>query len=107
LQKYDTKSYPTTSKYLKDAGYTITVLHDPIAWSRSNAAAKAEAQRKAQTIKMNAEKQRIAAERDALKAELRRELLEEMKAELGNKKGTSKKQGSNKAASKGEEKTEE
>lgn len=107
LQKYDTKSYPTTSKYLKDAGYTITVLHDPIAWSRSNAAAKAEAQRKAQTIKMNAEKQRIAAERDALKAELRRELLEEMKAELGNKKVTSKKQGGNKAASKGEEKTEE
>ena len=103
LQKYDTKSYPTTSKYLKDAGYTITVLHDPIAWSRANAAAKAEAQRNAQINKMNAEKQRIAAEREALKAELRRELLEEMKAELKPKKGN----GTKKGGKKNEEKTEE
>ena len=52
LQKYDTKSYPATMKYLREAGYTITVLHDPRAWMHRNAqaaeaAAKAEAEAKA------------------------------------------------------------
>lgn len=107
LQKYDTKSFPLTSKYLKDAGYTITVLHDPVEWAKRNSAVQIEAQRKAQANKAAAEKQRVEAERRALREELKKELLEEMKAELNNKKGTNKKQGSKKAASKGEENTEE
>lgn len=90
LQKYDTKVYPTTEKYLRDAGYTITVLHDPIAYSTKVAAAKATEQSKiaaakaakakaeAEALKAAAEK-KAAEEREALKNELRKELLAELK----------------------------
>ena len=71
LQKYDTKSYPATMKYLREAGYTITVLHDPVAWMQRNAQA-AEAAAKAK------------AEREAMKAEIRAELLEELKDDKKN-----------------------
>lgn len=85
LQKYDKKSYPATEKYLKDAGYTITVLHDPNVFERANAAALAEAQRKAAAAKA-AQAQAAAEEREALKAELRKEILKELKEEKKNKK---------------------
>jgi hypothetical protein len=86
LQKYDTKSYPATLKYLKDAGYTITVLHDPIKWAQQHAAAKAqaEAQRKAAQQAAAAAKQR--AELKALKEQLRKEILAELKEEKKAKK---------------------
>jgi nucleoid-associated protein YgaU len=80
LQKYDTKSYPATMKYLREAGYTITVLHDPRAWIQRNAQAAAEAA-KAQAA---AEAAKAQAEREAMKAELRAELLAELKAEKKN-----------------------
>ncbi len=90
LQKYDTKSYPATAKYLRDAGYTITVLHDPIMWQQRNAqaaaakaTAKAEAQRQAAAAKAK-------AEREAMKAELRAELLAELKGEKKSKSNNSK-----------------
>lgn len=87
LQKYDTKAYPRTEKYLRDAGYTITVLHDPIAWAKANAQAKAKID--AQRAKANAEAKAAAAkaDREALKAELRKELLAELKAAKQEKKG--------------------
>lgn len=86
LQKYDTKSYPATLKYLKDAGYTITVLHDPIKWAQQHAAAKAqaEAQRKAAQQAAAAAKQH--AELKALKEQLRKEILAELKEEKKVKK---------------------
>lgn len=88
LQKYDTKAYPNTEKYLKDAGYTITVLHDPIAWAKKNAAAAAKAAE--QRAKANADAKAAAAkaEREALKEELRKELLAELKAEKKGKNTT-------------------
>lgn len=81
LQKYDTKSYPQTLKYLRDAGYTITVLHNPVEWAKTNAAAKEqqEAQR-AQAAAANKAAQ-AKAEREAMKEEMRKELLAELKAE--------------------------
>ena len=82
LQKYDRKSYPTTLKYLKDAGYTVTLLHDPVEWEKKNEAARIDALRKQAENKVQAEKQRLKAERNALKDEIRKELLAEMKAEL-------------------------
>ena len=87
LQKYDTKSYPATLKYLKDAGYTITVLHDPIKWAQQHAAVKAqaEAQRKAAQQAAAAAKQR--AELKALKEQLRKEILAELKEEKKANKG--------------------
>ena len=85
LQKYDKKSYPATEKYLKDAGYTITVLHDPNIFERAQAAALAEAQRKAAAAKA-AQAQAAEEEREALKAELRKEILKELKEEKKNKK---------------------
>ena len=87
LQKYDTKSYPATLKYLKDAGYTITVLHDPIKWAQQHAASKAqaEAQRKAAQQAAAAAKQR--AELKALKEQLRKEILAELKEEKKANKG--------------------
>lgn len=103
LQKYDTKSYPATLKYLKDAGYTITVLHDPVKWAQQHAAAKAqeEAQRKAAqqaaaAAKLQAEREamkaklrkELQAERETMKAELRKELQEELKAEKKGKNTT-------------------
>lgn len=88
LQKYDTKAYPATAKYLRDAGYTLTVLHDPTAWEKAQAQAKAKAAavRKAAADQMA--KAKAAAEREALKAELRKELLEELKAERAEAKKT-------------------
>ena len=87
LQKYDTKSYPATLKYLKDAGYTITVLHDPIKWAQQHAAAKAqaEAQRKAAQQAAAAAKQQ--AELKAMKEQLRKEILAELKEEKKANKG--------------------
>ena len=43
LQKYDMKCYPQTRKYLVDAGYTITVLHDPIEYAKKVQTAKSQA----------------------------------------------------------------
>lgn len=81
LQKYDTKAYPTVRKYLMDAGYTITVLHDPTQWVKQQEQLRKDAAEK--TAKMKAAEQAKAAakEREALKAELRRELLAELKEE--------------------------
>lgn len=90
LQKYDTKSYPTTEKYLRDAGYTITVLHDPIVFASKVAKAREVEQRKiaeakALKAKAEAEAQKAAAdkkaadERETLKKELRKEILAELK----------------------------
>jgi hypothetical protein len=81
LQKYDTKAYPTTSKYLKDAGYTITVLHDPEAWAKANAEAKAKAEAQRVQAAAASKAAQAKAEREAMKAELRKELLAELKAE--------------------------
>jgi hypothetical protein len=80
LQKYDTKAYPRTEKYLKDAGYTITVLHDPIAWEKANAEAAAKVKAPEEADKAEAAKKAKEAEREALKEELRKELLAELKA---------------------------
>jgi hypothetical protein len=79
LQKYDTKAYPRTEKYLKDAGYTITVLHDPIAWEKANAEAAAKVKAQEEADKAEAAKKAKEAEREALKEELRKELLAELK----------------------------
>lgn len=91
LQKYDTKSYPQTMKYLKDAGYTITVLHDPTEWVKRQNVAKAAAQRAAAERKAKADAAAKVAEREALKAELRKELLAELKEEQKKKKENNKK----------------
>lgn len=78
LQKYDTKCYPATSKYLRDAGYTITVLHDPIDWERKHQ----EAKQRSQAIAAQAQAKRQASEREAMKAQIRAEILAELKAEM-------------------------
>ena len=76
LQKYDTKCYPQTRKYLMDAGYTITVLHDPIKWAQANPQRKATHQ----GVGMS------AAERAAMKAAMKAEVLAELKTELAAEK---------------------
>ena len=86
LQKYDTKAYPATRKYLVDAGYTITVLHDPEAWAKANAAAKAKADAQRAQAAAAAKAAQAKAEREAMKAELRKELLAELKAEANAEK---------------------
>lgn len=92
LQKYDTKAYPVTRNYLIQAGYTITVLHDPEKWKQGVAQAaqrKAEAEAKAKAKKIADQRK---AEREALKAELRKELLAELAKETKQgKKNTTKK----------------
>lgn len=92
LQKYDTKAYPVTRNYLIQAGYTITVLHDPEKWKQGVAQAaqrKAEADAKAKAKKIADQRK---AEREALKAELREELLAELAKETKQgKKNTTKK----------------
>lgn len=108
IQKYDKKAYVTTVKYLQDAGYTIVVLHDPVAWEKANAAARINAQRVAAEKRAAAEKQKADAEREAMKAELRKEmkaeLLKELKEELkakenkGNGRGGNRKNGKGAAA---------
>lgn len=86
LQKYDTKSYPATLKYLKDAGYTITVLHDPIKWAQQHAAAKAQAEAKRKAAQQAAAAAKQRAELKALKEQLRKEILAELKEEKKVKK---------------------
>ena len=82
IQKYDKKAYVTTVKYLQDAGYTIVVLHDPVAWEKANAAARLSAPRVAAERRAAAEKQKADAEREAMKAELRKEMKAELMKEL-------------------------
>lgn len=83
LQKYDMKCYPQTRKYLMDAGYTITVLHDPVEYAKTAQQAR---------VRVNAPKPSIsAAERAAIKAELMAELKAEMEAEKKTKKNSKKK----------------
>ncbi len=98
LQKYDTKVFPNTEKYLKDAGYTITILHDPVEYAKRIAAAKAEKQRQiakvkaakakadAEAAKAEAEK-KAAKEREALKKQIRDEVLAELNAKDTGKRG--------------------
>lgn len=86
LQKYDTKSYPATLKYLRDAGYTVTVLHDPTIWAARQAQAKQQADARRKAAAQQAAAKKAKAEREALKAELRKELLAELKAERAEKK---------------------
>lgn len=118
IQKYDKKAYVTTVKYLQDAGYTIVVLHDPVAWEKANAAARLNAQRVAAEKRAAAEKQKADAEREAMKAELRKEmkaeLLKELKDELkanketkGNGRGGNRKNGKGAAAAETTEPNEE
>lgn len=91
LQKYDTKSYPATERYLRQAGYTITVLHDPVEWMRKDAEKLAALRQiQAEQAKRKAAEQ-AARYREALKAELRKELMAEVKAELKASKGKSNK----------------
>lgn len=71
LQKYDMKCFPQTRKYLMDAGYTITVLHDPVEYAKKVNQAKAQA-------RVNAAKPSVSvAEHEALKAQ-----LQELKAQM-------------------------
>ena len=79
LQKYDTKSYPTVRKYLMDAGYTITVLHDPTAWLKQQESLRKEAAVKAAQVKAAQQAQAKEKELAELKAQLRKELLAELK----------------------------
>ena len=71
LQKYDTKCFPQTRKYLMDAGYTITVLHDPLEYAKKVQTAKSQA-------RVNTAKPSVSvAEHEALKAQ-----LAELKAQM-------------------------
>ena len=90
LQKYDTKCYPQTRKYLMDAGYTITVLHDPEKWIEANKQAQEVADAKRKEAGQKAAAEQKAAERAALKAELMAEIKAEMEAEKKAKKTSSK-----------------
>ena len=82
LQKYDMKCYPQTRKYLMDAGYTITVLHDPVKWAQQHQQAQAKAQ-----VHRNAGM--LAAERAKMKAEIMAEIKAEF--DIKPKKATKKK----------------
>ena len=90
LQTYDTKCYPQTRKYLMDAGYTITVLHDPEKWIQANKLALEAAEAKRKEAAQNAAAEQKATERAALKAELIAEIKAEMEAEKKVKKSSSK-----------------
>ena len=86
LQKYDMKCYPQTRKYLMDAGYTITVLHDPTRWVNQNSQ---KTQARTQGAGLTAKD--IAAMKAQLRAELKAELKAEMEAEKKAKKNSKKK----------------
>ena len=88
LQKYDTKCFPNTKAYLESAGFTVTILHDPVEWQKSQAMMKQEAARKQaealaamQKAKNEAHKAEIeskyAKEREQMQSD-----LEAMRAEM-------------------------
>lgn len=82
LQKYDMKCYPQTRKYLMDAGYTITVLHDPVKWAQQHQQVQAKAQAHRHDYV-------LAAERAKMKAEIMAEIKAEF--DIKPKKATKKK----------------
>jgi hypothetical protein len=83
VQKYGAKVFRTQQRnWLQSMGYEFTILHDPTAYLEQKAK---EAEFSAKQRK-EAEEQRKAAEREALKEELRKELLAELKAESKQKK---------------------
>ena len=73
-------------KNLRDAGYTITVLHDPTRWVNQNSQ---KTQARTQSAGFTAKD--IAAMKAQLRAELKAELKAEMEAEKKAKKNSKKK----------------
>lgn len=95
LQKFDRKFFNTFGLHnLRQQGYTVTIVHDPLEWEAEHAAEEAarraqaklkaaeEAAKAAEEAK-KAEEAAKAAEREALKEELRKELLAELNASKG------------------------
>lgn len=77
IQKFGPKIYKAIIEHnLLKLGYTIEVLHDPVAWLKANAAKMAEI--KAEQAKAKAEKAK--ADKEAEKAAMKAEILAELKA---------------------------
>ena len=74
IQKFEPKMWPMLSRNLKLQGWTVEVMHDPTEWikQQEEKAAMTEAERIKQ--RQEAEAQRKAEEKAALKAEIIAEL---------------------------------
>ena len=74
IQKFEPKMWPMLSRNLKLQGWTVEVMHDPTEWikQQEEKAAMTEAERIRQ--RQEAEAQRKAEEKAALKAEIIAEL---------------------------------
>lgn len=81
LQKYDAKCFPNTKAYLESAGFTLTILHDPMEWQKQEAAKKQEAARKQAEAKANMLKARAEANKAEMENKFAKE-REQMQTEL-------------------------
>lgn len=79
IQKFGPKSFKTVLSNLKKQGFAVDILHDPSEFL--SVKKKEQEENAAERIKKakEAEEARLAAEKEALKAELRAELLAELK----------------------------
>lgn len=88
VQKFGPKVFKAiVERNLRRLGYTIEVLHDPIAWMQANAAKLAEIQAQRQREQAQAQQARKDAERAAMKAEILAELRAAGIIPDGEKKG--------------------
>lgn len=77
IQKFGPKIYKTiVERNLRGLGYTIDVLHDPVAWMQANAERLAAIQAERQREQAKAQQARKDAEKAAMKAEILAELRE-------------------------------
>ena len=77
VQKFDAKMFPSLARTLKQQGYDVEVLYDPTAFNAEQEQKQREMQEMTFKQRIEAEKAKKQAERQALKAEI----LAELKAE--------------------------
>lgn len=82
IQKFDAKMYPSIARNLRQQGWDIDVLYDPTEYLKEKEAKRQEAEMMTLQQRREMEAKRKAAERQALKEELRAELREEFRAKF-------------------------
>ena len=85
VQKFGTKIFEThVSDSLRKQGYTVTILHDPNAWLKEQAAKREQAAKEAAAAKAKADQEKFDA---AVAAAVAKALAEQAKTESTKKPG--------------------
>jgi hypothetical protein len=86
LQKFEFKSFKEVLKNLKLQGFTVDIVYNPTDFVKEEIAHKASMKKKRATDQQDRKAERLEAEREELKAEIRKEIEAEAKKKKETKK---------------------